>query len=565
MEKIESKIKQVGLMSKEADEEKNFSNDRISNGLSLRKRKINAFLSKQRGFDRFKNEGQKEYQITKEKLEIPNEIKNKKYNNLEQFLKEMKTYIRSDNIEYNKYALYCIRVQTLNGENADNKNIFAELLQKQDFITDIINLIEKNLDDKQIIAEGLWILINVLFYQKENIDLILYLSNQKHINLYIKILNKKDNQIRFNLYWVLSNLLNNNNAELTNQVLFNLYMSSLFRLYIFKDLEDKNSQLVENELYNLFNIIAILSVFINITFINLKNKNIKQYTDYNSNVNYQSILENNNYLFYHSMLIFMNNIENPNLTPYCIFGLAKLTNYLDDSIAYNKFFITGIYRKLIKEQIKVEEERLQNAVQIIGNYLYYTPYQYMDPIIIKETLDYFLKLIKQYPNIQKLKRDIFWSITNISSEGSQNCELLAKSEVLPFILQSIYTDNDLVIDEALFILLGFLDKQNAEIVINYHHLDYIKHLFLCLKNVYNKCKPGTPYINMEILEKSLECIHNLFEIGNMLKGDNSPNKFALDFEKNGGFELIEMMINGNNFSEKIIKFAEELLQFRNKN
>ena len=74
MEKIESKIKQVGLMSKEADEEKNFSNDRISNGLSLRKRKINAFLSKQRGFDRFKNEGQKEYQITKEKLEIPNEI-----------------------------------------------------------------------------------------------------------------------------------------------------------------------------------------------------------------------------------------------------------------------------------------------------------------------------------------------------------------------------------------------------------------------------------------------------------------------------------------------------------
>ena len=30
MEKIESKIKQVGLMSKEADEEKKFSNDRIS-------------------------------------------------------------------------------------------------------------------------------------------------------------------------------------------------------------------------------------------------------------------------------------------------------------------------------------------------------------------------------------------------------------------------------------------------------------------------------------------------------------------------------------------------------
>ena len=477
----------------------------------------------------------------------------------------MKAYIHSDNIEFNKYALHSIRVQTIRNESADNKNIFSDLLEKQDFISDIINLIEKNLDEKQIIAEGLWIFINVLFYQKDNVDLILYLSNQKNINLYIKILNKKDNHLRFNLYWVLSNLLINNSAELTNQVLFNLYMSSLFRLYIFKDLEDNNSHLVEYELYNLFNIIAILSNFINITFINLKNNNLKQYTDYNSNVDYQSILENNNYLFYHSMLIFMNNIENPNLTSYCIVGLSKLTNYLDDSIAYNKFFVTGIYRKLIKEQIKVEEEHINNAVQIIGNYLYYTPYEYMDPIIIKETLDYFLKLIKQYPNVQKLKRDIFWSISNISSEGIQNCELLAESGLLPFILQSLYTDNDLVITEALFILLGFCDKQNSEIILKYHYLDFIKHLFLCLKNVYSKCKPGIPYINMQILERTLECIQILFELGNLLKIDNCANKFILDFEKNGGFELIEIMINGNNFSEKLTKSAEVLLQFRNNN
>ena len=160
MEKIEL-IKQEGLISKETNEEKDFANDRITNGLTLRKRKINAFLSKQRGFDRFKNEGQKDYEITKEKLEIPNEIKNKKYDNIDEFLKEMKNYIQSENIEYNKYALYCIRVQTLNNEGINNKNIFSELLQKQDFISNILYLIEKYWNDKQIIAEGLWILINV--------------------------------------------------------------------------------------------------------------------------------------------------------------------------------------------------------------------------------------------------------------------------------------------------------------------------------------------------------------------------------------------------------------------
>jgi hypothetical protein len=295
----------------------------------------------------------------------------------------MKNYIQSENIEYNKDALYCIRVQTLNNEGINNKNIFSELLQKQDFISNILYLIEKYWNDKQIIAEGLWILINVLYYQKENVDLILYLSSQKNIQLYIKILEKKDNHLRFHLYWVLSNLLNNSNLELTNQVIFNLYMSSLFRLYIFKDLEDNNSKLIEKELDNLFNIIARLSDFINYTFIDLQNKNIKKFIDYNSNVDYQSILENNNYLFYHSMLIFMNNIENANLTSYCIYGISKLSNYLDDSIIYNKFFITGIFRQLIKEQIKVEEFYRGNAIPILCNHLFYTPDTYLDPIIIE--------------------------------------------------------------------------------------------------------------------------------------------------------------------------------------
>ena len=137
--------------------------------------------------------------------------------------------------------------------------------------------------------------------------------------------------------------------------------------------------------------------------------------------------------------------------------------------------------------------------------------------------------------------------------------------ILPFVLESIYTDQDFVIIEALFIILGFSDKQNSEIIIDNYNLDFIKNLFNCLKNVYSKCKSGVPFANMEVLERTVNCLNNFFEIGNLFKSNNSTNKFVLDFEKNGGFELLEMMLNGNNFSPMVAQDAEYLLQYRKKN
>ena len=246
MEKSKLKKENEDKIPKENDEEKNYKNERWINGLSLRKRKLNSILFQKRGLEQFKKEGTKDYEIIKEKLDISVEIKNKKYDDFEEFIKEMKIHIKSNNIEYNKYSLYCIRAQTLNNDSLNNKNALSEFLYNQDFISDILNLIQNYINDKQIIFEGLWILINILYYQKENEELILYLSNDQCIQLYIKILDKKDNVLRLNVYLLLSNLLMNNNAGLVTQVLFNLYMTTLFRLYIFKDLEDPKSNLTDN-------------------------------------------------------------------------------------------------------------------------------------------------------------------------------------------------------------------------------------------------------------------------------------------------------------------------------
>jgi len=561
MESSEGKIKNDHILSKESNEDKNYINERWTNGLTLRKRKLNSILSKKRGLEQFKTEGAKDYEIIKEKLDISIEVKNKKYDELEEFLKQMKIHIKSKDINYNKYALYCIRAQTLNNDNLNNKNVLCELLYKQDFISDILNLIQNNFDEKQVIFEGLWILINILYYKNDNDELIIFLTQDQCIQLFIKILDKKDNILRLNVYLLLSNLLMNNNVGLINQVLFHLYMSTLFRLYIFKDLESPESKLTENELKYLFNILGRLSDFINETFMDIQSNNISKFTKYNSNVDLGSIIENNNYLSYHSLILFINNIEKPKLTGNCLYGLAKLTNYLDAN-GFNRFFESGISRKIVKEIIKVPEEELLNfAVQIIGNYINTCPEELLDPIFLEETLQYFVKLIQTYPNKQTLKRDIFWSTSNITSCNNNYSDLLGKTGMLLLILQSIYSDTELVINEALFVLIGFFDPSNIEIIIKYHHLDYIKNLYLCLKNLHNKSDPGEAYSNGDTIQKILICIGFIFENGDLLKGNNLPNKFVKDFENNGGFDLLEMMLTQKN--NKYVQIVEKLLEFRN--
>ena len=569
MDNLESKLGKKGLLSKEDDdEEKNISNERFANGLSLRKRKINLILSKQRGFDKFKFEGDRDYQLKLEQIKIPDEIKTKKFDDLDAFVKDMKTYLTSENKEYNKFALYCLRIQTTSNDGSNNKNLLCELLQKKDLTSDILNLIQKYLDDRLIIYEGLWVLINVLYYQEENnYDLQLYLSNEQCTNLYIKILDKKDNSLRSNVYWLLSNLLSNVNNTASNQIIFHLYMSSLFRVYIYKDLDNQYSKLTENDLTNLLNLISRLSDFINETFILLRKNNIQKFIDYNSNVNYETIKENNDYLFYHSMVIFIDNVENPKFTDYCIFGLSRLTNFLDDSRAFNEFFKSGIVRKIVKEQIKISEDIITYAIQIIGNYLSSVPDYYLDPIILEEIIYYYSKILKTYPNQKYIKRDIFWGVGNILAGDSNNYgDLLAKTGIIENGLNTIHTEVKLdIVLEALTMLAVFFDVNNIEAIIKNINLDYMKNLILCLKYIHGKCLTGLAFSNDEIMERLLNCIGFLIELGKLYKMENAGNKFVIDFENNGGYELVDTMLTAGNFSPNTIEKAEAILKSKSEN
>lgn len=538
-----------------------YANERLSNNLSLRKRKINAVLSKQRGLEYFKKEGNKDYEVNKESLKIEESIKNKMYDDIDIFLKEMKKYIKSENIEYIKYALLCLRNQITNNDNYNNKINLSEEYQKKDFISDIIFLIQKYFDNKQIIFEGLWVFINVLYFLKDPSDLSLFLTKKDCVNLYIKILDKKDEVLRFHIYWLLSNILSNTNESITNEALFHLYMSPLFRLYLFKNLDDgviRN----EKESEAVFNIISRLSTFINYTYICLSTNNIQKFMNYNSEIDFNSIQENNNFLFYHSLKYCLLNIEIDKLKNSCVFGLSQLSNFLQDQQANKEFFKTGVVRKLVKEQIKFDDENICYVVQIIGNFLSYTNEELIDNIFLEEILMYYVKLIKNYPERQMLKRDIFWGLSNITSGNYTFCEKFAQSGLLELTLQSIYSDSEITVDEALYVLLGFFDSQNIELIVQYHNFDYIKCLTMCLNNIRGKLKPGSDNGNKEIIERIFVCIGFLFDNGELLKL-NCRNKFVCDFEANGGFEILENILSENIFSHKNQQLGEQLLKYRN--
>ena len=59
----------------------------------------------------------------------------------------------------------------------------------------------------------------------------------------------------------------------------------------------------------------------------------------------------------------------------------------ENSDIYNKFYKSEICPKIVKSQIKIEEEFLNYSIFIIGNFLYFTPETLLEPIFLEEILN----------------------------------------------------------------------------------------------------------------------------------------------------------------------------------
>lgn len=545
------------------DNNNNFE-ERVNNNLSLRKKKLDQVLSKHR---KIKNNGTSQYEILLQEIKIDENIKKKIYQNIDEFTKEIKVHLKSGNIENNKYAFLCLRRQTLDKNTLNNKVAFVESLLKEDFVSEILNKMNVNFSDRKILYEGLWILINITYFTNDNnSDLTMFLSSKICIEFYMKICQLNDSFLNGSIYWLLDNLIEINNSYVrSRKVLFNIYMSPLCRNYLIDAIENKKNLIEANE-EQLINILARMAEFVAETSTAIKCRKIEEFTDYNKNVNYDNLKDNNDYIFYHLFKLFISKIFIKNYVNPAVFALSKLTNYLDNSDICNTFISSGIFRKLIKEEILPEEDMLLSVIQIIGNYLSFVDESLIDKIIIDEVFSYFVKLINKYPSKQMLKRDIFWAASNLTVGTVSSCESFARSGLLSICLQSLYSDNEIVINESLFVLNGFFDIQNLEIIIKYYNLDYMKNICQCLKN-WNNNHSGDccDNENLNLIDKLVQCIGFLLEDGEICRQHSGINQFLNDFDKYGGTELLLQLISERKLNPQLSQDIENLFEMIKKN
>lgn len=542
---------------------KNYSDFRMTNTLSLRKKKLNQVLSKRRNI---KDQGLIDYQIKLEELKIDDKLKNKVYQ-MEDFIKEMKTHIKSTELEYQKYALMCLRKQTLEKSTMDNKKDFVEKILKEDFISDILNIMANNLNNKQILYEGLWVLINFTYYETDSVEAFYYLSNELCINLYIKICQSNDINLRGSVFWLVCNLIENNPLyERSRKIMLNFYMTPLIREYILFDIENRKD-LSDNYEDIILHILSRLTDVVNEINTALNLKDIKVYSEINKNITYENLRENNDYLFSHIFNLFIRKVTIKDYSDVSLYALAKLSNYLEDKTIMNNFMISGIFRKIITDKIQYNEDNISHIIQIVGNYLTFVEDSLLDKIIIDETFKFFFKLFQKHSNNQLLKRDIFWAMSNLTAGTNYAVEVFCSSGMLNCALQILNAEsdyNEFVITEVLYNLLSFFDLQNVQEIIKHFNLNYMKSFCLCLKS-WEKFNSEKREITEEgIMDKLINAIGALIEIGEFLRQQTERNVFLEEFEKNNGFELLENILSGHDFAKNLTEQIENLLSMQNK-
>lgn len=536
----------------------NSSNIRINNNLSLRKKKLNDVLSKRRNI---KDIGLTEYQLKMEDLKIDDNLKIKVYQ-MEDFIKEMKIQIKSNNLENNKYALLCLRKQTIEKNTMENKKVFIDRMIKEDFISDILNIMSNNLNNKQILYEGLWILINFTYYETDIIESRFFLSNEICINLYIKICQTNDINLRGSVYWLLCNIIENNyQYAYLIKILRNVYMSPLLREYVLFDIENRKD-LSDSYEDLILRILSRTSEIVNEIICSLKENDIKEYTKINPNVNYNNLKENNDYLFAHIFEVFLKKINVKNYSSLSIYALSKLTNHLENKEIFNLFMLSGVFRKLIKGEIEINEDDFSNAIQIVGNYLNFVDDYLLDKIIVEEICKFLFTINQRNPSSQYLKRDIFWTLSNLTVGPVSSNQSFANSGLLLLALQTLNSENEYnecVISEILITLINFFDIQNLDVIINFYSFDYMKSLCECLKN-WRKNNSEKMEINEEgLIDKLISCIGSLIDIGEFCKQQCNANKFYEDLEKYGGLEVLESILSEHNFEKNLSEKIEIIL------
>ena len=382
-------------MYKKKENKKNIIEERQRFKLTLRKKCILKKIMSQRNNKTINLS----YSIDLNRIKINSYLNSLNFIYEDEVSKNCKELINSYDINYQKFGLLMLRKFTV------NQNInFIKTFLKDKLYENILICMNNNLIHNDIIYESLHILINFLYYDANIIEIFIQKSN---IDIYKKILDKKERDLEYVLKKLFINLLLNHyqlNNNLNNDllVLINIIVEKIMNYTNFscKDIKLITIIFYFDIEFNENIIVQLINITLN-SFLRKGNNEIK-YLTFLTNIidkfSYVPVKENS-YIFY-----------------------QYISDIIDDhrNIFEELKFISLTLSLSIENNIEISEP-IEKLINYFSQFLDYSSINKANSIFIKESIiafsNIFIYINKQYFNTHfELFKPIITEICDFISE-----------------------------------------------------------------------------------------------------------------------------------------------------
>ena len=493
----------------------------------------------------------------KEEKFIKDLIKDKNFDKIFEYIKEIYNN-KNFNIDLVKFGLYCLNEKLLNIGNEEKNNINDNFGNIYNF-REIIYLLliyskekRKKIDYEPIILKLTYkILVNYCYYCTNN---NFFLIDEKFIELHLYFLEEiSDKNIIKNILLMIYNL-SLDNIKSTIKI-FNFDNHKLFNI-----LADYINN-YQNDIQRIEIILDIFLCYINIfnnyeNKIQSKNEDIVEMKDNTIDYNWE-IIEN---IYYISIILIYN----------------KQNTIFSNSIQ----LISSIFRIIYKSKHFELIEKIINNIDTKTMILLILEKKYQelpnDISYISDIMKYILKSLSNFSTPKELKLKILDLINSVEQDLSENDGII---DIFIYLLIDTKLNEKIIIKllEVLFSLIKYeyftkTIKENYrdelfEIIIKYinnSNYQIRRKIFKIIGSVINKkdfvfadyliknkifyhiqksINPNLTFCNDEsIILSALKVIEVLLSIGEIFKKLHGVNTALLNFENNGGKELLENLL-----------------------
>ena len=515
--------------------------ERIQTKLTLRKQKFNEILRKRRLSDYISilnkngtiSKWKLLYDIKKEKLEMENKYKfNFNIKDDDELLSISLKYLKSENIHEIKYSIILLQIFIHKHMNSELTN-YINLL----FIYDLFRIIEKHINDKQIVFNILCVLI---YYSNINTDknLCSILLSPNSYKIWELCFNLQDYEILYEIVAILNNIISENQIGECNLIRSNFLLNNLYNFYMNQSI---SSEMNNNNKKDIMSIIIEDGIILFCKLLVIPTDNLDRFTKEEIFISKQKIIQ---------IVIIYNNSNLITIYQTCLFSIYTVIQ--SEKRLFDEFDKYNYIQNILNNKKYFENEIIGYYINIIvGNYV-----AYKNKIKYNLLVD-IINFEKEYLNLcssSSHRKEVFWTLSNaIITDKNIINEILKENEFFNNII--FYYKNSCSYSEIKEIsyFLGIL-LINSDIN-QFIQIETNKLLEIIV---------GHAKKSLENDEEGLVIIFELIEFylcyGKMMeKSLDGKNIVLVKFNKLGGKELLDKYINSQNkiLNDQILYIEKE--------